>query len=175
MYSHEELADRAEIHDLVTRYALGVERRDVELLVALFTEDAVLDYYGQEPIEGAERIREMFSGRLTHQPDPAHASGPLDAREVSTPVITNVVVELDGDRAHAESYALAIHAGPREDRRLVLVRGTRNRDDLVRTPKGWRIARRVHELLWSFETPGAYPPPTPAPIDAREPGATRAG
>ncbi len=159
MRTLQELSDRAEINDLLIAYATGVATHDAELLVALFTADAVLDYYGHEPIVGSEQIRLLFSGGLAHQPRPEHASGPIDARLVSTPVVTNVAIDLRGDRAHAESYALAIHAGPRGDRRLVLVRGTRNSDELVRTADGWRIAKRVHELKWSFETPGAYPPP----------------
>lgn len=159
MYTPEQLSDRAEINDLITRYAKGVETGDVDLLVALFTDTAELDYYGFDGVEGSAQIRQLFSGKLPHQPNPEHASGPLDARLVSTPVITNVLIDLDGDQAQAESYALAMHAGPRGDQRLVLVRATRNRDRLSRTPAGWRINHRVHELLWSFETPGAYPLP----------------
>ena len=161
MYTLQELSDRAEISDVLTSYATGVAHRYVDLLVSLFTETAVLDYYGHDRIEGSGQIRDLFTGKLAHHPEPEHASGPLDARLISTPVVTNIVIELDGDSARSDSYALAIHAGPRGDERLVLARGTRNRDELVRTATGWRIAHRVHELLWSFETPGAYPPPSP--------------
>jgi hypothetical protein len=105
-------------------------------------------------------ITRLFSGQLAHQPRPEHASGPLDKRLVSTPVITNVAIELDGDAASASSYALAIHGGPRGEDKLVLVRGTRNIDQLTRTSQGWKIRHRIHELVWSFETAGAYPPPS---------------
>ena len=36
----------------------------------------------------------------------------------------------------------------------MIVRGTRNVDDLVRTVVGWRIRHRVHATVWSFQIPG---------------------
>ena len=145
----QALSDRTEITDVINRYAVGVAARDVDLLVSLFADDAVLDYYGRQPIEGTEAIRALFT------PDPARPALPLDPHVVSTPIMTNVLIEVDGDAAHAESYCLATHAGERDGEGLVLVRGTRNVDDLRRTPVGWRITRRRHEKLWSIEVPGA--------------------
>jgi hypothetical protein len=56
-------------------------------------------------------------------------------------------VDLDADRATAETYVLSYHrrdATPASDD----VAGTRYLDDVVRTADGWRIERRRAELLW---------------------------
>ena len=149
----EELVDRAEINDLVNRYGEGVRTRDIDLLASCFSDEAVLEY-GHATVVGMADIRAFFAGGSAAAPG---ASGPvlaLDERVASTPVMSNVMIELDGDEAHCESMCLAIHCGFVGGAGSVIVRGTRNVDDLVRTGAGWRICRRVHATVWSFEVPG---------------------
>lgn len=148
-----DLGDRAEITDVINLYGRGVATRDTDLLVSIFTEDAELDYYGSDLVKGRDAIRAKFGGALTTA-DRNHAPMPLDERLVSVPLMTNILIELDGDTARAESYCLATHAGPRAGEGRVLLRATRNLDDLARTGAGWKIARRRHELLWSIDVPG---------------------
>ena len=50
---------------------------------------------------------------------------------------------------------LSSHVGYKQGEGKVIVRGTRNIDELVRTVSGWRIRRRVHPAVWAFEVPGA--------------------
>ena len=107
----DQLSDRAEINDLINRYGEGVRLRDIDMLASCFSDDAVLDY-GPTEVAGTEAIRAFFSsgsGGATSESDrPVHA---LDERVASTPVMSNVMVELHGDEAHCESMCLAIHAG----------------------------------------------------------------
>ena len=42
--SLQELSDRIEIDDLLTRYAVGVDRKDWDLWETCFTPDAFIDY-----------------------------------------------------------------------------------------------------------------------------------
>jgi hypothetical protein len=151
--SASDLVDRAEITDVVNRYAEGVRVRDIDLLVSCFSEDAALDY-GSDQIVGSAAIRQFFGAspgvpRATQGPGLA-----LDERVASTPVMTNVMIDLAGDEAHCESMCLAIHCGFVGGEGSVLIRGTRNIDDLIRTPAGWRIRRRTHANVWSFQVPG---------------------
>jgi ketosteroid isomerase-like protein len=150
--SLDELSDRAEITDVVHRYAVGVAGRDVDLLVGLFTDDAVLDYYGRPPLRGADEVRALFAGRVPPL-DPDHEPYPFATHLASVPLVTNVLVEVDGDRAVVDSYCLATHAGTGEDGGRVVLRATRNLDRFVRTPGGWLIAERRHELAWALEAP----------------------
>jgi ketosteroid isomerase-like protein len=147
-----ELEDRAEITDIVNRYGQGVRTGDVDLLCSLFTADAVIDHGHGTVVEGAEAIRAHFGGAAKSAVGRSVLT--FDQRIASTPIMTNTLVTIDGDIAHCESMCLAIHAGMRDEQAMVMVRGTRNVDDLVRTRAGWRIRRRVHPALWKFELPG---------------------
>jgi hypothetical protein len=147
-----ELRDRAEIAEVLNRYADGMRLADVDTLVSCFTEDAHLDY-GHVKMQGAAEIRAYFA-RLSAPP--ASTSGPrmFDSGRVSTPVMTNVAIEMRGSEAHCESMCLAIHAGYQDGDGKVVVRGTRNIDEFAHTAEGWQIRDRRHEALWSFEVAG---------------------
>src|SRR5262245_59329011 len=51
----QEIADRIEIDDLLTRYATGVDRRDWDLWETCFTPDAHIDYTAFGGIKGDVR------------------------------------------------------------------------------------------------------------------------
>jgi hypothetical protein len=147
----QALLDRSEITDLINRYGQGIRQRTPDLVVSCFAPDARLDY-GFTQIEGIEAVRAFFEGVASGagSASPSH----LDQRAVSTPVMTNIQIDLAGDSAHCESLCLAIHAGVKQGREAVVVRGTQNSDDLVRTAEGWKITKRTHMLHWSFEAAG---------------------
>jgi hypothetical protein len=150
----ESLADKADITDVVNRYAEGVRLGDVDLILSCFADEATLDYGHHGQVEGTANIRQFFlAGRSVSAPT-SGAPQVLDERIGSTPVMGNVTIALRGDYAHCESMCLAIHFGVAAGEGSVVVRGTRNEDDLVRTGAGWRIRKRVHETLWSFQVPG---------------------
>lgn len=145
------LADRAEITDVVHRYARAVEHGDAELFASCFALDGVLDY-GADIFEGRAEIR-------THFAENAGSSrarvGGIDAERVSTPIASNVEIVLDSDRASVEVSATVYHAGFRGSDAVVIVRGIHYTDDWQRTGDGWQIARRRHRNRWAFETPAS--------------------
>jgi hypothetical protein len=147
-----ELADRFEITDVINRYAVGVKTGDSKLLASLFSDDAHLDY-GFAQVDGSEDIEKYFAGTLASAEAGRNVVA-LDHKVVSTPMMSNVLIDLHGDSAHVESMCLAIHAGTRDDTDMVIVRGTQNVDDFVRTDDGWKIRRRQHLHLWTYEAPG---------------------
>ena len=64
-------------------------------------------------------------------------------------MITNPVIEIDGDRARASCYLHGQHYMP--DQRTggnTYEMGGTYRDELVRTADGWRITRRVLDVAW---------------------------
>jgi ketosteroid isomerase-like protein len=148
-----ELEDRAEITELVNRYGDGVRLRDLDIIASCFAGDAAIDHGPGRSVQGIEAIRAYYGASSSAEGTRGVLN--LDERLASTPVMSNVVIQLDGDRAHCESMCLAIHAGVRDGEGAIVVRGTRNVDDLVRTPEGWRITRRAHPALWAFEVPGS--------------------
>lgn len=102
-----QAGDRAAIIDLQHRYVLAMDYFDADGYAAVFTEDGVLDWAGGE-VRGRDAIRQfMASGtydlrKLNFKP----AQTP-DGREWPSTVrhlVTNQVIQIDGDRARAISY-----------------------------------------------------------------------
>ena len=130
--------DRTGIIETVDRYATALDARDWALLDDVFVEDAVGDF-GQGEILGRERLRRMIRSMLGGCGPTQHLLG-------------NYVVEIDdgGATARCTCQVRAFHASasPGDDRVYELFGAYRDR--LVRTPEGWRIARRQlvirHEL-----------------------------
>jgi ketosteroid isomerase-like protein len=147
-----ELEDRAEITDLVNRYGNGIRLGDVDQIVSCFADDAVVDHGHGQAVAGKEALLAYFDRDTTSAA--ARAVLTFDQKVASTPVMSNVLIDLDGDTAHCESMCLAIHTGYKDGEGKVIVRGTRNIDDLIRTADGWKIQRRVHPAVWAFEVPG---------------------
>jgi hypothetical protein len=70
-------------------------------------------------------------------------------------------VQIEGDDATATSHAVSYLVSSADGGGTVLGRGLTYHDELVRTSAGWRIARRVHQPLWSTVEPldwGGSPP-----------------
>jgi ketosteroid isomerase-like protein len=147
-----KIIDRAEITDVVNRYVRGLGSNDSDMVASCFADDAMLDL-SYVKLQGVEAIRAFYSKRS--RPGIKIAGSPIQMdRRVSTPYNANIAIDLQGDTAHCESSCLAIHAGTKGSAEVVLMRGTHNSDDLVRTPGGWKIRRRVHSTQWAAELPG---------------------
>jgi ketosteroid isomerase-like protein len=146
----QALEDRAAITDVLHRYAHGYRLRDPAIIASCFTDDAIIELGPGRILTGREQILRTYGSEDKARP----SSSVFDQRLLSTPLIANVMIEVDGDRAHCESMCLAIHTGRRGDGSAVLVRGTLNIDDLARCADGWRIAHRRHPALWQFTAAG---------------------
>jgi hypothetical protein len=68
----------------------------------------------------------------------------------STHQMSNIIVSLDGDHAHAESSATAFLVGPKHGQPMMVIRGLTYSDDFIRLADGWRISNRVHRAIWQF-------------------------
>jgi len=130
----EEVADRLEIDDLVTAYAVTVDSRDWDGLSALFAPDAVLDYTA-------------FDGpRATVDEAVPWVAAGLESFPVSQHLQVNRQVWLDGDTARGRCAVF----NPMVDRNGNVVQVGGHYDDrYVRTPAGWRFAERVATPAWS--------------------------
>jgi hypothetical protein len=144
--------DRTEISALPLQYARGVQNKQPQLLVDCFSPDAELDY-GFMTLSGIDQIRGFFLDREHRAKVPDNPIA-LDRTDVSTPLVINVHVDLDGDSAAMETVALVCHAGEREGRHTTLVRCVRYEDECVRLPAGWKMRKRRHRTLWSYEVYG---------------------
>jgi 3-phenylpropionate/cinnamic acid dioxygenase small subunit len=142
--------DRAAISDLIGRYAQICDSGTYEALRDCFTEDARAEYSGVALEPGVENI-------VAHM-------APLADLPVTQHVVGSIAIDLDGNRASAQSYTVVHIVRPSSGGHEVVHRGLRYDDVLVRTPAGWRIQERLHRVLWSTTEPTEWPvPPYSAP------------
>ena len=139
----QEIADRIEIDDLITRYATAVDTKDWDLYRTVFTDDAVIDYTSAGGIRGSlGEVVEWLSHALKLFPMTQH-------------LVTNRHVVLDGDTATGRCYFYNPLGRPDDEGRMkLLFFGGYYNDRFRRTADGWRIAERVEETAW-FD--GAWP------------------
>ena len=135
----QALLDREAIRDCLYRYCRGIDRLDEEALRSAYWPDAT-DRHGayQGPAAGfIERaLRNLQSaGRMVHQ-------------------LGNILIDLHGDSAAAESYFLAFQEEAAADggARETLLCG-RYVDRFERRGGEWRIAARTVTYDWMRTTP----------------------
>ncbi|WP_340315007.1 nuclear transport factor 2 family protein [Rhizorhabdus argentea] len=144
-----QLLDRQQITDVIHRYARAADRLDVELFKTTFWEDGGFD---GGPAEGpaVEIIPGLFEKLIP------------DMWEASQHSISNILIELDGDRAFVEMYLTAFHlsypthasraallgeqnalaAGFKDDDVIEFTFGGRYIDIFERRNGEWRIFKR---------------------------------
>jgi len=140
--STEEVGDRIEIRRLVDEYAIAVDLRDAERFAALFAADAALLVV--EP--GEEEPSLTYDGReelLT-------VIELVAAFSVTYHVMTNHVVDIDGDTATASTYGLTHHLSESDERGLFdTLMLLRYDDELRRIDGNWRFQRRRIVRQWT--------------------------
>jgi hypothetical protein len=116
--------DRAEVFDVLNRYAEAADRRDWSLYDQVFTPDATADY-GVSKLAGRQAIVDLIWKSLGGCGPTQHLLG-------------NHTAQVDGDQAHASCRVRAFSrgAGVRSSETYELL-GTYYHE-LVRTADGWR-------------------------------------
>ncbi|EME14387.1 nuclear transport factor 2 family protein [Rhodococcus triatomae] len=133
------LRDRLDIEDLLYRYARAVDTGDWDGYVGVFTEDAVLDYSSAGyPPGDRHQMAALFGASLSVLTMTQH-------------FVTNVQVELDGDRAEVTAKFVNPMQVPGLDGLSIC--GGNYHHTVVRTPDGWRSERLVEENLWFVNRP----------------------
>jgi hypothetical protein len=132
------LADRLAIDDVLARYCRGIDRCDAAELTNVFTPDARLDYGS-----GAAPIAEVIAGLMQG----------LGAMRLTQHNIGNTICRINGARAKAETYCVAMHVLPGPDGEIELVVGGRYLDTMVKEDGIWRIAERLYIMDWNRSGP----------------------
>ena len=130
-----DLLARLDAHDqirlLASRYAVAVDRRDLDALVALFVPDVQV---GRDEV-GREALRASFDASL---------------RAIGVTVLqvtTHQIDLLDDDHATGVQYSAGqVQDGDRWIHQAIVYSDTYERRD-----RGWLFVRRVHELFHGVE------------------------
>ena len=160
--THEELADRETIRQLLYRYARGVDRLDETLLRSVFWDDAEFEG-GPNTGPASAFIPAMFGagGRVR------------TCYEVTVHYLLNMLIDWRGDHAFSETYAIAYHRLPPDRQAMETILGAAKLselgEDLTRSHEfvlglrylhrlekrgsEWRIARKKLAIDWSRVEP----------------------
>jgi uncharacterized protein (TIGR02246 family) len=165
--------DRALIEDLQARYLFAFDFGDPEGYANTFMPDGVLDF-GQGESKGRKAIAEFIAaGRK--RTEEARAKTPTGERpSIGRHVINNMVIRIDGNRAHGVAYWTHMTSGSNG-------RGTVDffghyEDELVKVKGEWLFARRriyneaIPEWASEYVNPVTHPS---APPKFRAPSAQR--
>jgi len=143
----QEIADRLEIDDLLTRYATAVDSKDWDLFATCFTADAFIDYTAAGGIKGRlPEVRRWLAEVLPAFPMTQH-------------LVTNRVIVIRGDTATCRCAFFNPMGLPDGDSLTLFFDGGYYNDKLVRASEGWRIAERVEETSYTTRLHRLMSPP----------------
>lgn len=132
----QELLDRQDILDCLTRFSRGMDRFDREVFLSAFHQDATV---AAGPFVGSPA--ECYAWAA-----PMHEAGQVSTHHN----LLNVTFDIDGDTAHTETYYLFV--GRNRDASNWIA-GGRYIDRLERRDGVWRIALRTNVVEWSGTVP----------------------
>jgi hypothetical protein len=154
-----DVIDRFLIEEHISKLGRCLDEREFDALRSLFTRNAIVTTpggtaAGHDAIVDQARDRHSLDDGIQH-------------------VITNLLVELNGDRASVRANLLACfaHSGATDAAPFLL--GEVYRFDLRRTTEGWRITTLRSTPVWSLNRPeGVAPESGEVPQSGRDNRAT---
>ena len=128
------LQDRTEIADVLYKYSSTVDSFDYDGLRSVLADDIWTQYGNGDPVEGADKLADWI----------AEATATI----IWQHHLLNVYhITIDGDQAKTLSYLTSYQVFKENpDAAIILV--ARYHDELRRTAEGWKISKRIMELLW---------------------------
>jgi len=131
------LQDRADITDVLYRYASTIDRFDAAGLRSVLADDVWAQYGNAEPVKGGDAVASWIGEAIANVVWQHH-------------LLSVYHVDVDGDRASALVYHTS-HQVFEEDPETAKLLVGRYQNELRREGDGWRISRLVLEILWGEE------------------------
>jgi len=142
MLSLQEISDKLEIQQLMVDYAEALDTLQIDKMDDVFTPDAYIDYRAMGGIDGTyPEVREWLKASLKNFSNYYHMIG-------------NVSIKVDGDKATSKIVCFNPMGVPMPDGSTqMMFLGLWYLDEHVRTPQGWRIAKRVEQEGYQYNVP----------------------
>ena len=132
--SLQTLQDRIDIADVLYKYSSSVDSFDTEGVRSVLADDIWAHYGNGDPVEGGDKLASWI----------AEAT----ATVIWQHHLLNVYhITIDGDQAKTLCY-LTSYQVFEENPEEAIILVARYHDELKRTPSGWKISKRIMELLW---------------------------
>jgi 3-phenylpropionate/cinnamic acid dioxygenase small subunit len=137
------LYDRMEIIDTINRYATSVDTRDWDLFLTCYTDEMNADMVSVGFDEPMDMPAKAFLEIIKTAVDPFDSTQHL---------ISNHVIEIDGDNATCVCYLQAQHFSQDDTGAHAVLIGGYYANSLIRTPAGWRINKYKVVKTWMTTT-----------------------
>lgn len=135
----QALLDKKAIEEVLVRYLRGADRGDMDLITAAYHDDGYEDHGG------------AFAGPAKEWL--ANLAERLPKAGLMTHLMTNLLIELDGDQALTEHFIMTFSRLPGEDGAFDSMTTSRAIDRFERRNGEWKIKKRI--LVW--ETSREFP------------------
>jgi SnoaL-like domain len=135
------LQDRIDVEQVLYTYSSAVDSFDKAGVRSCLADDIHATYGNAEPVTDGDTLADWIDGAT--------------ASVIWQHHLLNVYhVDIDGDQAKTVSY-LTSYQVFEEDPKAAIILVARYHDELKRTGDGWKISKRVMELLWGESKPDA--------------------
>lgn len=131
----QTLSDRAEILELCSRYARGLDSKDWDLMRSVFTKDASADFGLGKPFEGIDDILHACRSIMENLDHTQHFLG-------------NHEIEINGDRGRGRHKVLGAAFLRTDIGGPSMCEYGEYVDEYIRTSDGWRISRLEFTASW---------------------------
>lgn len=139
-----EIADKLAIKEVVDRFSILADTKEVDKQVLLFTENATVETFinGKSTgvISGRKQIGEAFSGFLNRFETVYHLNG-------------QQVVNIEGNTAKATSYCLVVLIANDNGKKTKTTFGIYYNDDFAKQNNVWLITKRKSNFTWQTVEP----------------------
>src|SRR5579863_6448752 len=143
--SIQQISDRLEIQEVLTRYCYAVDDRNWDAYRQLFTPDATI----VDTVTGG--VKSGVEEHITYM------KRALSKVLVSQHAISTVLIEVNGNEAKVRTHcSCPMVLDTPEDSRHVMFQGLWYRHTLVRTDAGWKIHSLLEEGYWKHNAPAGF-------------------
>lgn len=137
MFTNTLVADRIEIADLVSRFALLLDEKRWEDAATVFTDDVAVHSPRGGELRGIDKVVDFMR------------QGEVEGQEAQH-TTTDLLVDVDGDHAALSANSTVYYY--RDGQAPHFTGGLRQHLTATRTPAGWRISEARITPLWTRES-----------------------
>ena len=133
------VSDRLDIIQLINHFGIAIDLRDWDTFRSLFADSVEFDYSSIGEVANTLKPEDITNT----------ARSDLGGFQATQHVITNHLVQLQGDGANCQAHVRAIHFLPNQSGESTLEMGGHYLAELIREGNNWKIKSWKFTVLWS--------------------------